>query len=133
MLERQENLPVLGVCEVIEADDGITGLDALRLELAEGRAVDLVLLDYVMITMDGPEAAKKIRAEVVGYTGPVIGITGNALPEDIAFFKAHGADSVITKPLTNAKLLDTLGHFLCRRYFCCPRSALVRPYILEYL
>jgi CheY-like chemotaxis protein len=115
MLERQENLPVLGVCEVIEADDGITGLDALRLELAEGRAVDLVLLDYVMINMDGPEAAKKIRAEVVGYTGPVIGITGNALPEDIAFFKAHGADSVITKPLT----------FSMTPLFW---SALVRPY-----
>ena len=111
MLERQEHVSFLGVCEVIEADDGITALSALQLELAAGRAVDLVLLDYVMINMDGPEAAKKIRAEV-GYIGPVVGITGNALPEDIAFFKAHGADAVITKPLTNAKLLDALGHFL---------------------
>ena len=113
MLERQDNVSVLGVCDVIEADDGITGLDALRSELAEGRTVDLVLLDFVMIHMNGPEVAKKIKTEVLGYTGPVVGITGNALPEDIAYFKAHGADSVITKPLTNAKLLEAIGLLRC--------------------
>eukprot|EP01035_Chromulina_nebulosa_P056811 gene56811-biopygen40619 len=107
MLERQDSAAVLGECVVIEADDGVTGLEALQTELAAGRAVNLVLMDYVMINMNGPEAVQKMRAEV-GYTGPVIGITGNALPEDIAFFKAHGANSVITKPLTNAKLLDAI-------------------------
>ena len=108
MLERKENVAILGEYFVIEADDGITGLDAMRTELAEGRGIDLVLIDYIMINMNGPEAVKKMRTEL-GYTGPAIGITGNALPEDIAFFKAHGANSVVTKPLTNAKLLDAIG------------------------
>ena len=108
MLERKENVAVLGEYFVMEADDGITGLDVMRTELAEGRGIDLVLVDYIMINMNGPEAVQKMRAEL-GYTGPVIGITGNALPEDIAFFKAHGANSVITKPLTNVKLLDAIG------------------------
>lgn len=36
-------------------------------------------------------------------------MTGNALPEDIAIFVAKGANEVITKPLTKAKLLDALA------------------------
>ena len=38
----------------------------------------------------------------------VIGITGNALPEDLAYFKDHGANVIITKPLANAKLMDAI-------------------------
>jgi CheY-like chemotaxis protein len=40
------------------------------------------------------------------------GITGNALPEDIDFFVSSGANQVVTKPLSKAKLLDALYHFL---------------------
>ena len=107
MLERKDNVSVLGEYAVIEADDGVTGLDAMQRELAEGRGIDLVLIDYIMVNMNGPEAVHKMRMEL-GFTGLVIGITGNALPEDIAFFKSHGANSVVTKPLTNAKLLDAI-------------------------
>ena len=44
----------------------------------------------------------------MGYRGVVIGITGNALPEDLHTFRDHGANLVLTKPLTNAKLLDAM-------------------------
>ena len=37
-----------------------------------------------------------------------LGITGNALPEDIDFFLSSGANHVVTKPLSRAKLLDAL-------------------------
>ena len=40
--------------------------------------------------------------------GPVVGITGNALPEDMDFFVSSGADQVVTKPLSRAKLMDAL-------------------------
>jgi CheY-like chemotaxis protein len=36
------------------------------------------------------------------------GVTGNALPEDIAKFIASGANTVLTKPLTKAKLASAL-------------------------
>jgi len=36
------------------------------------------------------------------------GITGNALPSDISTFETNGADEVITKPLTKAKLIDAI-------------------------
>jgi CheY-like chemotaxis protein len=46
--------------------------------------------------MRGPEATKHIRA--LGYKGIIVGVTGNALPEDIKEFIDHGADMVLTKP-----------------------------------
>jgi len=41
-----------------------------------------------------------------------VGVTGNALPEDIAHFVAHGADEVVLKPLTRSKLLDALSRYV---------------------
>ena len=46
--------------------------------------------------MDGPDATKAIRA--LGYTGPVIGCTGNTLDMDLERFKDSGCDRVIGKP-----------------------------------
>ena len=39
----------------------------------------------------------------------VIGITGNVHPEQIAEFVQHGADAVVSKPLTKAKLMAALA------------------------
>ena len=41
-------------------------------------------------------------------TNHILGITGNALPEDIDFFLSSGANQVVTKPLSRTKLLDAL-------------------------
>lgn len=38
----------------------------------------------------------------------ILGITGNALPEDIDFFVSSGANQVVTKPLSRSKLIDAL-------------------------
>ena len=46
--------------------------------------------------MDGPTATKAIRA--LGYTGPIIGCTGNTLDMDLLRFKESGCDRVIGKP-----------------------------------
>ena len=57
----------------------------------------MVLMDYVMPNMEGPEAAHTMRE--LGYTGLIIGITGNVLPSDKARFISQGADIVLTKPV----------------------------------
>ena len=62
MLERKENVAVLGEFSVMVVDDGITGLDVMRTELAEGREIALLLVDYIMINMNGPEAVQRVRA-----------------------------------------------------------------------
>jgi osomolarity two-component system response regulator SKN7 len=62
-------------------------------------------MDSVMPNMNGLQAASKIRA--MGYTKPIIGITGNTLPEQIQEFISHGADNVIQKPV-NFKILEKI-------------------------
>ena len=34
---------------LLEADDGTTAVEVLRRELSEGRKIDFVLMDYVMV------------------------------------------------------------------------------------
>ena len=79
--------------------------DSKTKELAAG--FDLVFIDYVMTTMNGPEAVQIMRRDLK-FTGGIIGVTGNALPADLTYFKECGADLAITKPLTNKKLMDAI-------------------------
>jgi len=61
--------------------------------------------------MHGPQAAEMMRNDL-HFQGVILGITGNALPADIAQFLQHGANEVLTKPLTRAKLLTQLRLYL---------------------
>eukprot|EP01035_Chromulina_nebulosa_P069316 gene69316-biopygen17506 len=93
------------------ADDGATAVHQLRSEMSAGRVIHFILMDYIMTTMHGPDAARIMRDEL-HFRGAIIGITGNALPDDIEYFISCGANHVITKPLTKAKLMDALHRFL---------------------
>ena len=58
---------------------------------------DVVLMDNQMPIMDGPTAAREMRA--LGFKGLIIGVTGNALIADIDQYIASGADKVLPKPI----------------------------------
>ena len=68
MLESNVNKSVLGDCTILEADDGCTALDVMRTETEADRAIDYLLMDYVMIRMNGSEAVQRMRADL-GYHG----------------------------------------------------------------
>ena len=57
----------------------------------------LVLMDSVMPVMSGLVATRKLRQ--AGFTALILGVTGNALQEDIAEFVEAGVNDVITKPV----------------------------------
>ena len=80
-----------------EAADGVQAVKAVADSMANDTPIDLVLMDYQMPNMDGPTAASRMRA--MGYKGPIIGITGNALESDISEFMSKGANKVLTKPV----------------------------------
>ena len=85
-------------CESCEsASDGVEAVAMVKLSMENGRPFDVILMDSVMPNMDGPTAAKNIRA--MGYDGIMVAVTGNTLPEDVAHFKAQGVDDVLFKPL----------------------------------
>ena len=65
----------------------------------------------VLNKQTGVEATICIRQ--LGYDKMIVGLTGNALEEDVAEFEAAGADFVLSKPL-KMELLDSLLEFIDR-------------------
>ena len=51
----------LAVTELLEADDGISAVETLRSEMAAGRTVDFVLMDFVMVTHHQLHIALQLR------------------------------------------------------------------------
>jgi CheY-like chemotaxis protein len=79
--------------KVLVAEDGITGLEILKNNLAE---IDLILLDMIMPKMNGSECFKKIveiKPEV-----KVILCSGFPQDADLAEMKDQGLSSFICKP-----------------------------------
>jgi CheY-like chemotaxis protein len=66
-------------------------------------------MDYEMPVMDGPTASKEIRA--LGCDSLIVGVTGNALPEDTAHLRSCGANAVLIKPFQMEALEEILVEF----------------------
>lgn len=73
-------------------------------------------MDSLMPNMNGLEAAKEIRG--LGYTNPIIGVTGNALEEDKISFLNAGATTVLIKPV-NITVLHELFHSKLLYFYLC--------------
>lgn len=82
------------------------GQEAISIVGNNDPRVDVICMDYEMPVMDGPTAAKILRD--MGVRTPIIGVTGNVLPQDIEYFKKMGADEVIGKPVDITALLEVV-------------------------
>ena len=85
------------------ACDGVEAVEAVERRMAEGGTYDVITMDVEMPRMNGLEATRRVRE--LGYTGLLVGMTANALTEDVAALRAAGADVVLTKPISTVKLL----------------------------
>eukprot|EP00598_Pedospumella_elongata_P006537 CAMPEP_0184973454 /NCGR_PEP_ID=MMETSP1098-20130426/5228_1 /TAXON_ID=89044 /ORGANISM="Spumella elongata, Strain CCAP 955/1" /LENGTH=63 /DNA_ID=CAMNT_0027495909 /DNA_START=1 /DNA_END=192 /DNA_ORIENTATION=- len=63
--------------------------------------------------MNGPTATGHLRA--MECTIPIIGVTGNMLPDDIKYFKMQGATEVLGKPLNISKFQDIINDPLAEK------------------
>lgn len=92
------------ICD--EASDGMIAVNKVKTRMAcaiDGKSqYDAILMDFVMPVMDGPTATQVIRG--LGYTGPIFGVTSNALESDVDHFLSMGANAVLAKPFD-------FGHF----------------------
>ncbi len=77
---------------VIEAGDGMAGLDALRRERP-----DLTIVDWMMPEMDGPSFCESVRQDPALVSSQILMMTGNDQPEQIAEGLARGADDFLSK------------------------------------
>jgi len=91
-----------------EADDGEWAIELVYKSMDFGeRNFDFIFMDNVMLKMNGPEAAKKMRE--IGYLGKIIGVTGNTQKADLEGFVRLGADVVLTKPVDMSLLLGIIN------------------------
>jgi signal transduction histidine kinase/CheY-like chemotaxis protein/HPt (histidine-containing phosphotransfer) domain-containing protein len=90
------------------ARDGYEALRALRT-----REYDLVLMDIQMPGMDGITATKRIR-ELPGpvCNVPIIAMTANVLPEQVAEFRNGGMNDHIGKPFDRSELFGLIDRWL---------------------
>lgn len=87
------------------AENGQVAVDLVRNAMKkDAKPFDTILLDYLMPVMDGPTAASTLRE--IGCESFIVAITGNVLPEDIAYFEQCGANAVLAKPFQMKKLQE---------------------------
>jgi DNA-binding response OmpR family regulator len=95
--------------EVHAEADGETGLAAVR-ELHP----DVVVLDWMMPRMTGPEVCAAMRSDASLAGVPVIMLTAKAQEPDVERGFAAGADDFVVKPFSARELLSRIRVQLSR-------------------
>jgi two-component system, cell cycle response regulator DivK len=96
-----------GGYEMVEAVDGMSGLEVATREIP-----DLILMDINLPDIDGMEVTARLRQNPATASIPVIALTANAMHGDRERFLSAGCDGYIAKPITKNELLNTIAHFL---------------------
>ncbi len=87
------------------------GLEALR--TAESRLYDVILLDIQMPGLDGVSVAQRIRAgDGPNALTPIVAMTANVLPRQIARFREAGMDAHVAKPIVRRELVAAIEGLL---------------------
>jgi CheY-like chemotaxis protein len=89
------------------ADVAVNGLEAVA--ALHRQTYDIVFMDVQMPKMDGLEATRTIvRTWPPGQRPRIVGLSANALREDIEAATQAGMDAYLTKPLSASQLLTEL-------------------------
>ncbi len=101
-------LLTLAGCEVTTANDGVQALDAVLTG-----DFDLVFMDVHMPGMDGLAATRAIRAlSGPAAKAPIIALSADVLPEQIARCRAAGMDGHVAKPIRREELFAAVARAL---------------------
>ena len=94
--------------EIETANDGVEAVEAV----ARG-TFDLILMDVQMPNMDGLTATRRIRASAEPGLPrtPIIALTANVLPDQIARCRDAGMDDHLGKPINPERLLEVLARW----------------------
>jgi two-component system phosphate regulon response regulator PhoB len=95
--------------DVHTEEDGETGLAA-----AQELRPDVILLDWMMPRMTGPEVCLALRQEPDTARLPVILLTAKAQEADVQRGFATGADDYVCKPFSPRELVSRVQALLAR-------------------
>lgn len=83
------------------------------LQAADASAFDLILMDVSMPIMDGPTAARAIRARHgASANTPIIALTANAMPGDREEYLSAGMDDYLAKPFAARDLVEVMDRYI---------------------
>eukprot|EP00357_Protocruzia_adherens_P026191 CAMPEP_0115004484 /NCGR_PEP_ID=MMETSP0216-20121206/19241_1 /TAXON_ID=223996 /ORGANISM="Protocruzia adherens, Strain Boccale" /LENGTH=651 /DNA_ID=CAMNT_0002370503 /DNA_START=523 /DNA_END=2478 /DNA_ORIENTATION=- len=104
------NLSVDTACDGQEAIDKVTKRMSYKVH-----NYDLIILDYEMPVMKGPEVCHRLREllnnEELDRSIPVIGYTAHTAKRDLDFFLDSGAQSIIVKPVSFQQFEEVVRGF----------------------
>ena len=90
--------------EVIEATDGITGID-----IATHAMPEVALIDVGLPDIDGYEVTRRIRAHPDGQSIMLVAVTGYGQAEDRQRALDTGFDAHLTKPVSWEQVAELVG------------------------
>jgi PAS domain S-box-containing protein len=95
---------ILKKCEVVLsiAHNGQEAID-----LIQEKEFDIILMDVQMPIVDGLEATKYIREELKSST-PIIGLSANAMREEVEICKQAGMNDYLVKPYSERALVEVM-------------------------
>lgn len=88
---------------VLQAEDGIDGLEVLKSEMP-----DVIVTDINMPRLDGFGFIEALRRDMDRRATPILVLTTEADPDKKSRAKAAGATGWIVKPFDPAKLVDAI-------------------------
>jgi two-component system chemotaxis response regulator CheY len=100
-------LKQVGYDDIVEAEDGVTALKALK-----SQKIDLIISDWNMPNMTGLELLKAVRADEDFKTMPFLMVTADALPDNVIAAVKAGVSNYIVKPFTAEVLNDKVKKIL---------------------
>jgi len=103
-------LELLDEFEVLVAEDGEKGY-----QTALAERPDLILMDLEMPVVDGWEATRRLKNNLVTRDIPVIALSAHALAGTREKALAAGCDEFDTKPVEFDRLVATIRRVLARR------------------
>jgi diguanylate cyclase (GGDEF)-like protein len=95
--------------EVLEAENGLAGLDLIK-----NKNPNLVIVDYKMPKMTGPELCAVVKKDILMSHLPIIMLTGRGDVSDKVSGINAGADDYIVKPFEPQELLARIKMTLRR-------------------
>ena len=110
--DEEDNMQILRdlLTTEFELDEAENGEQALA-AVARHRP-DLILMDIQLPIMDGYEATRRLKADPVLRSIPIIAITSYALGEDEKRARAAGCDDFVAKPYSPRQLLAKVREYL---------------------
>lgn len=113
----EDNVSNLRLVErILESRPNIKLLAAMQgqlgLDLALEQAPDLILLDLQLPDLPGAEVLRRLRANPLTAATPVVIVSADATPAQMARLRRAGADIYLTKPLDVRQLLEVVDALL---------------------